>query len=115
MILKRILLSAITVAIFFSNINSQVIEFEGKEFTLNNVFATVADMNGEQVLKVERDLEKLPFDIERLETTVDEPTYVRLNNLDFENGTIEVKMYSDIQDPSPFSRSRRFYRGCFSN
>jgi pimeloyl-ACP methyl ester carboxylesterase len=39
---------------------------------------------------------------------VDEPTYARLTNLDFENGTIEVKMYSQIQNPSPFQRAQGF-------
>lgn len=100
--LKRIILFTLAVIICFSKINSQVIEFEGKEFELTNVTASVENMNGEQVLKVERDLAKLPFDPDRLETTVDEPTYVKLKDVDFENGTIEVKMYSDIQDPSPF-------------
>jgi hypothetical protein len=39
-----------------------------------------------------------------LEATVDDIHYARLEGLDdFENGTIEVKMYSQIQNPSPFA------------
>ena len=59
-------------------------------------------------MKVERDLKALPFDAKNLSHTVDEPTYVKLRNLDFENGTIEVKMLSRIQDPSPFAQAQGF-------
>lgn len=58
---------------------------------------------GKQVLKIERDLIALPFDVNNIEKTVEEPHYARLVGLeDFENGTIEVKMYSQIQDPPPY-------------
>ncbi|HRI20074.1 MAG TPA: hypothetical protein PLA68_03950, partial [Panacibacter sp.] len=62
----------------------------------------------EEVLKIERDLKALPFDVKNLEATVDEPTYAKLINLDFENGTIEVKMLSQIQSPSPFESAQGF-------
>ncbi|MBK9583075.1 MAG: hypothetical protein IPO48_14630 [Saprospiraceae bacterium] len=58
---------------------------------------------GKKVLKIERDLKALPFDANNIEATVDEPHYARLVDLeDFENGTIEVKMYSQLQDPAPY-------------
>jgi hypothetical protein len=41
-------------------------------------------------------------------STVDEPTYVKLKNVELENGTIEVKLLSRIQDPSPFEAARGF-------
>lgn len=77
----------------------------GKEiFELHNVKGEIITFQGKQVLKVERDLNALPFDSTNIEATVDEPHYARLVGLDdFENGTIEVKMYSQIQNPPPYS------------
>ncbi|QLH31826.1 MAG: DUF1080 domain-containing protein [Cyclobacteriaceae bacterium] len=87
---------------------AQEIVFQKQKFEINAVKAEVTKLNGEQVLKVERDLNVIPFDMEKLGSTVDEPTYVKLKDLDFENGTIEVKMYSQIQNPSPFPGSQGF-------
>ena len=80
-------------------LQAQKISFEGKQFEVKNVTASVTELEGSKVLKVERDLKALPFDTARLGQTVDEPTYARLLNLDFENGTIEVKVFSRLQDP----------------
>ncbi len=92
----------------FSTIYAQTLQFEGNEFEPSYVKASVVDFAGEQVIKVERDLDKLAFDANRLEATVDEPTYVRLKGVDLENGTIEVKMLAQIQDPSTFAGSQGF-------
>lgn len=89
-------------------VQAQNIQFEGKRFALVNVTASIEDFQNEKVLKVERDLQKMPFDVNRLGSTVDEPTFVKLKDLDFENGTIEVKLYSDLQDPSPFAGAAGF-------
>lgn len=78
------------------------------EFELKNVSGSIVDFQGEKVLKIERDLKALPFDVANLGATVDEPTYARLTNIDFENGIIEVKMLSQIQDPSPFQSAQGF-------
>lgn len=86
----------------------QTIKWNKQEFEAKNVNASLVKMNGEEVLKVERDLNALPFDTSRLESTVDEPTYVKLKNLNFKNGTIEVKMLSQIQNPSPFQNAQGF-------
>jgi len=82
----------------------------GKQsFELHNVTGEVIKFQGKKVLKIERDLDALPFDEKNLEATVDEPHYAKLMDLDdFENGTIEVKMYSQIQDPSPFPAAAGF-------
>jgi hypothetical protein len=78
-------------------------------FELHNVTGEIVKFQGEKVLKIERDLKALPFDSNRLESTVDETHYARLLGLDdFENGTIEVKMYSQIQDPSPYPPAAGF-------
>ncbi|WP_447768410.1 hypothetical protein [Sphingobacterium faecium] len=92
----------------FNFAHAQNIKFEGSEFEVSNVKASVIDFRGEKVMKVERDLNKLAFDPQRLEATVDEPTFLKLKDLDLENGTIEVKVYSQIQDPSPFQFAQGF-------
>lgn len=82
----------------------------GKQtFELHNVTGSVIDFQGKKVLKIERDLVALPFDEKNLETTVDDRHYARLLGIDdFENGTIEIKMYSQIQDPSPYKPAAGF-------
>ena len=82
------------------------IENEAFEFT--NVTGSIVDLNGEKVLKVERDLKALPFDINNLAATVDGPQYAKLKNADFENGTIEVKVLSRIQKNTPYPDSWGF-------
>jgi pimeloyl-ACP methyl ester carboxylesterase len=98
-----ILLSLCAFALFAQNIT-----FQNQIFEAKNVHASVVQFNGEEVLKVERDLKAIPFDVKRLEATVDEPTYLKLNNVTFENGTIEVKMLARIQNPSPFESAQGF-------
>jgi len=87
---------------------NRILRFENKELELKNVTASVVVVNGQSVLKVERDLNLLPFDTSRLESTVDEPTYVKLKDINFQNGSIEVKMLSQIQKPSPFAQAQGF-------
>jgi len=87
---------------------AQTLQFQGQTFEAKNVIASVTKLDGKEVLRVERDLQALPFDTARLGATVDEPTYVKLSNVDFENGTIEVKMYSQIQEPSVFRFAQGF-------
>lgn len=79
------------------------INFKKQTFELHNVTGKVIKFEGKKVLKIERDLETLPFDENNLEATVDDRHYARLMDLnDFENGTIEVKMYSQLQNPAPY-------------
>ena len=82
----------------------------GKQtFELHNVKGEIIQFQGAKVLKIERDLNALPFDSTRLEATVDDRHYAKLFGLDdFENGTIEVKMYSQIQNPSPYNAAAGF-------
>jgi hypothetical protein len=87
---------------------SQKIIFKNQEFGLKNVTGSIVQLNGEDALKLVRDLKALPFDEKNLSATVDEPTYAKLANLDFENGTIEVKMLSQMQNPSPFQSAQGF-------
>lgn len=81
----------------------QKLNLKKQTFELHNVTGSIIEFEGKQVLKIERDLKALPFDVNNIEKTVDEPHYARLVGLeDFENGTIEVMMYSQIQDPPPY-------------
>ena len=82
----------------------QKLKLKNQEFELRNVTGSIINFQGKNVLKIERDLKAIPFDVNRIEATVDEPHYARLVGLeDFENGTIEVKMYSQLQDPAPYT------------
>lgn len=87
---------------------SQEIFWAKQTFEIKNVKASVVKMEGKEVLKVERDLESLPFDLNNLEKTVDEPTYVKLKGLNMEDGIIEVKMLSKLQKPLPFEQAQGF-------
>jgi len=81
----------------------QQLTVKKQTFELHNVTGSIIKFEGSKVLKIERDLKALPFDVNNIEGTVDEPHYARLvGPEDFENGTIEVKMYSQIQDPPPY-------------
>lgn len=94
--------------ISFFTMSAQTIQFENKQFEISNVTSSVVDFKGEKVLKIERDLTKIPFDVNHLENTVDEPTFVKLSNENIENGIIEVKVLSQIQNPSPFEFAQGF-------
>ena len=77
-------------------------------FDFVNVIGSIVQLNGEDVLKVERDLKALPFDINNLGATVNGPLYAKVKNSDFENGTIEVKVLSRIQKNTPYLDSWGF-------
>jgi hypothetical protein len=93
---------------FFSSAYAQTIILKNHKFKLTNVTGSIITFQDTEVLKIERDLKALPFDTANLVSTVDEPTYAKLLNFDFTNGTIEVKMYSQIQNPSPFQFAQGF-------
>ena len=101
--MNKFLIIILLVLIAFGG-NAQNLKLKNQEFELHNVTGGVVKFQGKKVLKIERDLNALPFDSIRIEATVDEPHYARLVGLDdFENGTIEVKMYSQLQNPAPYS------------
>lgn len=104
-----IVLAIIQLLITSTNFAQTKLKLGKQEFELHNVTGSIIKFQGENVLKIERDLQSLPFDANRLEATVDEKHYAKLVGIDdFENGTIEVKMYSQIQDPSPFPAAAGF-------
>jgi hypothetical protein len=108
--MRKIQIVVLLVLTAFSALSQkQQISLKNQTFELHNVTGSIVDFEGKKVLKIERDLKALPFDANRLEATVDETHYARLLGLDdFENGTIEVKMYSQIQNPSPYPPAAGF-------
>lgn len=101
----------LTGVIYLLVLNSfaQKLQLGKQTFELHNVKGEIIQFQGSKVLKIERDLKALPFDSTRLEATVDDRHYAKLIGVDdFENGIIEVKMYSQIQNPSPYKPAAGF-------
>ncbi|MFV8377545.1 hypothetical protein [Flavobacterium sp. LB3R33] len=101
-ILSCVLLLNITMAF------AQKFTWQNTEFEAVNTKVAIVNMDGIQVLKVERDLIAFPFDEKNIDASTDGPTYVKLTNVDIENGTIEIKMLSRIMENSPFPAARGF-------
>jgi hypothetical protein len=87
---------------------SQKFKWENYSFQLANTKHEMVDINGKQVLKLERDLTILPFDDKNIESSVDLPTFAKLTNTNIRNGKIEVKVMSRIMENSPFPQARGF-------
>ena len=75
--MKKIAITLFTSIGFIIGANAQTLNFDGKEFEISAVKASVIQLNGEEVIKVERDLKVIPFDVAKLGSTVDEPTFVK--------------------------------------
>ena len=104
---STILTSLILVSSFY--VNAQKINWQKKEFELVNTKASIVTLGKySNVLKVERDLVAFPFDEKNLDATVDGPSFVKLSNLNLENGSIEVKVLSKIMENNPFPAARGF-------
>jgi hypothetical protein len=101
-ILSCILLLNMTMAF------AQKFTWQNKEFEAVNTKVAIVNMDRVQVLKVERNLIASPFDEKNIDASTDGPTYVKLTNVDINNGTIEVKMLSRIMENSPFPAARGF-------
>jgi hypothetical protein len=81
------------------------IEWDGRTFETVNVKAATVNLRGEQVLRLERDLQSFPFDPTREAETVDDRHYLKLKGFDFTDGIFEVKVLSRVQQPPPFPRA----------
>jgi hypothetical protein len=103
---KALILSILILQI--TGVFAQKFTWDKHEFEAINTKAEIVNMDGVQVLKVERDLIAFPFDEKNIDTSTDGPTYVKLTNVAMENGTIEVKMLSRIMENSPFPAARGF-------
>lgn len=76
-------------------------EWEGHTVKAVNVTISETELEGEKVLRVVRDLEALPFDPGNIFKTVDEPTFAKITDQKFKNGTIEVKVKSKLLKNAP--------------
>lgn len=103
---KALILSILILQI--TGVFAQKFTWDKHEFEAVNTKAEIVNMDGVQVLKMERDLIAFPFDEKNIDTSTDGPTYVKLTNVAMENGTIEVKMLSRIMKNSPFPAARGF-------
>lgn len=106
--MRKVLKVFVLLNLFFGVGYGQHLKLGDQVFELKNITGSIVELEGENVLKIERDLKALPFDVNNLGNTVDEPTYAKLVDCNFENGSIEVKMLSRIQDPSPFEFAQGF-------
>jgi len=87
---------------------AQPLVWEGRTFEPVNVKAAIVTLQGEQVLKLERDLQSLPYDPAREVETVDDRHYLKLKGFEFTDGIFEVKVLSRVQQPPPMPRAQGF-------
>jgi len=91
--LKKVL-STITVAILFGSpaLFAQSIGFDKSNIEANHVYMSIEKMNGKQVVKVVKD---------STQTGSDLPTFVKIKGIDFKDGTIEIKVLSQLLKTAP--------------
>jgi hypothetical protein len=99
--MNKLKLTLLSLCFMIYGVQAQTISFEGKEFEISHVKASVVQLNGEEVLRLERDLESLAFDPNKMGKTVDEPTFVKLKGINLENGIVEVKVLSRLLPTAP--------------
>lgn len=92
-IIKNAYFLLFVLIINISEIKAQkVIDLTTPHLKAINTFMTFEKMDGDKVVRVLKDPSIKKFD---------EPTYVRINNVNFANGIIEVKVLSRILDDAP--------------
>jgi Domain of Unknown Function (DUF1080) len=81
-------LQILLLAVFLSHgLFAQTVKLEKSNLLPNQVSMSIENLGGEKVLKVFKD---------SILKAVDEPTFVRIKNLDFQDGIIEVKVLSKL-------------------
>lgn len=88
--------------------NAQQIKFDKYNLELVNTKYELLTIDGNRVLKLERDLIASPFDEKNIESSVDGPTFAKITDMEMTNGVIEVKVLSKIMEKSPFATARGF-------
>jgi len=76
----------------FSKLGAQTIRFDNFEVEAVKVSMSKVKLMGKEALRATKD---------SLVTTADEPTFIRLNGVNFRNGTIEVKVLSRLLPNAP--------------
>lgn len=80
-------IASICLLIVFTSLSAQNIKFEANQFEAHQTYLSIEKLAGKQVLRVVKDSTL---------KAVDEPTYARLKGIDFQDGTIEVKVLSRL-------------------
>lgn len=92
----RIIITMIMVLSTICIVNAQQVDFTKAKLNANNVSMSVEKFDKNTVVKVVKDSTM---------KEVDEPTFVKLKEIDFKNGTIEVNVLSRLLPNAPeFSR-----------
>lgn len=100
--MKRIILTCCALLLASGSSAQITRDWNNGKFESVNVKASPTKLNGQEVLRVERDLETFPVDPQNMLATVDEATFVKLKGTaDFHNGTIEVKVLSKLLSGAP--------------
>lgn len=88
----KTIITFIFLLIPFLSTFGQIIEWEGRELEAVNVSMSIERVMGEEAVKVIKDSDvKKP----------DEPTFVRITDTDFKNGTIYAKVLSRLTEDAP--------------
>lgn len=82
----------ILICVYSFNTNAQAIQFKPTILNPVNVYIDSSQINGKKVIKVIKDSNI---------KDVDEPTYVKINGIDFKNGIIKVKVLSKLVKNAP--------------
>ena len=75
-----------------TNSSGQPIKFENYSLTSNLTYVSIENMKNDKVVRVTKD--------STLEA-VDEPTFARIDDIDFRNGTIEIKVLARLLKTAP--------------
>lgn len=81
------LVIVVNLLVVSTSLFSQTIKLEASQLEAHQTYMSVEKLMGKQVLRVEKDSTL---------KAVDEPTYVRIKGLDFQDGIIEVKVLSRL-------------------
>jgi hypothetical protein len=106
--MRQIVTMFVCGVVLASPVAAETLKWEGRKFETVNVKAAIVDLRGEQVLKVERDLKSLPYDVNREVETVDDRHYLKLKGFEFRDGIFEVKVLARVQEPPPMPRAQGF-------
>jgi hypothetical protein len=91
--MKKITIAASAFFLFYSTpLNAQTVKFVRSNLQPVQVSMSIEKLNGKQVVKVIKDTSV---------KTVDQPTFVRIDGVDFNDGTIEVTVLSKLLPNAP--------------
>ena len=106
--MRRVAALLLLSAIYIPPAAAETFVWDGRTFETVNVKATIVTLRGEQVLRLERDLQSLPFDPAREVQTVDDRHYLKLKGFEFTDGIFEVKVLGRVLQPTPYPRAQGF-------